>query len=331
MPKSNARILVVDDEPDLRELLMDALDETGVEVRAAASANEAIELLRGSQVDFVVTDLYLGDRTGLEVLDALHNDGGDVPAIVITGHNDVAALSEASRRRPVELMTKPLDIERLRATIREELTRRQSDGRWRRRALKLRRLARSIRHDRRMTVERLRSTCADLAGARRSLCGQLACQQVLLDYQHDLLAARNDDDVFRALFRLIARRSGPVFGVAMVCDADAELRVIGRFGVPNPDSLKFCELIAAPIVDALLVDPRRLLLDVTDHLETFDASIRKYLVGVTMLGVPLIPAAGEMIGVALFYRKGEQPFTDADVALAEAVAAPTAVVIRRND
>jgi len=331
MPKSKARILVVDDESDLRELLTDALDGTGVEVRAAASANEAIELLRDSPVDFVVTDLYLGDRTGLEVLDALRNGGGDVPAIVITGRGDVAALSEASRRRPVELMVKPLDVERLRSTIRRELTRRRTDGRWRRRALRLRRLAKSISRDREKIVRQLQRACADLADARLSLCGQVACQQVLLDYQHDLLAATNDDDVFRALFRLVARRSGPVFGVAMVCDADAELRIIGRFGVPNPDSLKFCELITAPIVDALLADPQCLLLDATDRLEMFDRSIRKYLVGVTVLGVPLIPAAGEMIGAAVFYRKGEQPFTDTDVALAEALAAPTAIVIRRND
>ncbi len=331
MPDDPARILVVDDEPALREMLVDALDGGDLRVSAVGSGKEALDLAGRTQVDFVITDLCLGDCTGLDVLDEFRSKVGDVPAVVITGHGDARSLAEASRRRPVEVMLKPLDIDRLRSTIRQELSRRKNEERRRLRDRRLRRLVRYIHHQRKHAAEKLESTCADLTTAYRTLSGRMAIQEQVLDYQHDLLSATNDDDVFRVLFRLFVHHSGPTFGVALVCNTDAELRVIGRFGVPQPDSIRFCEILGAPIINAVLADPQCLLMDATDRLEMFDESIRRYMVGVNVLAVPLVPAEGEMIGMAVLYRKGEQPFCEDDVELAEMISAPTGVAIQRNE
>jgi GAF domain-containing protein len=228
-------------------------------------------------------------------------------------------------------MTKPLDVERLRTTIRRELTRRRSDKRWERRAQRLRRLVRNIDQQRKTATETLETTCRDLTEAYHTLSGQMAFQRLILSYQNDLLLAKNDDDVFRTFFRIFVQRSGPLFGAALVCDANAELQVIGRFGVPQPDGLKFCKAISAPVIDSVLVNPQCIMFDATDEREQFDECIRKYLVGVNILAVPLIPTEGELIGLGVLYRKGEQPFDYADVALAETIAAPTAIAIQRNE
>ncbi len=324
---------MVDDEPALRELLVDALQLDGLEVCTAASGREAIELASRSRFDFVVTDLYLGDCTGLDVLDEFRFHLGDIPAIVITGQGDADTLVAASRRRPVELMTKPLDLERLRQTIKQELQRRKDNTRWRRRAHRLRRLARRLNDLRKDATERLETTCADLSEAYESLNDQMLLQQQVLLFQQELLAARNDDDVFRTLFRIFVRQSGPTFGAAMVCDESAELKVVGRFGVPHPDGLRFCERICEPLIDSILDSSSVscLEMDATDHLEMFDESIRRYMVGVNILAVPLIPTAGEMIGLAVLYRKGEQPFLEADRQLAEMISMPVGMAIQRND
>jgi DNA-binding response OmpR family regulator len=326
-----ANVLVVDDEPHLRELLADALSGAGIRVETAASGSEAIDLAGRKEVDLVVTDLVLGDCTGLEVIDRLRSSRGDIPAVVITGRGDTKSLSEASRRRPVEVMTKPLDLDRLRETIRTELTRQEQTRRLERRYRRLRRLARSINLERKDIRRRLETTCADLEAAYGTLSEQIAGQKTLIEYQRDLLAARNDDDVFRAMFRLFVRRSGSVFGVAMACDADAELQIVGRFGVPTPDNIEFCRGIVKPIRDAVLSNPRCMLIDAGEQREMFDQSIRRYLVGLSVLVVPLIPCAGELIGLVVLYRKGEQPFVPADVSLAETVAPPTAIAVARND
>ncbi|HUS47408.1 MAG TPA: response regulator [Phycisphaerae bacterium] len=332
MAKSQAaRVLVVDDEPELRQLLSDALGEPGLKVDVASSGKEALDLAALRRPDLVVADLRLGDCSGLDVIDRLRGQIGELPAVVITGYGDAQSLSEASRRRPVELMTKPLDLAQLRRTIRQELTRQADAKRTRKRTLRLRRLARTINLERKEAQQQLQTTCADLAEAYRALSAQLAVQQVAINYQRDLLASRTDDDVFRALFRLFVRRSGPVFGAALVCDANADLQIIGRFGVPGPDGAAFCQSLSQPMVDSVLANPRVTLIDAGEQAETFDPPIRKYLVGLSVLAIPLMPASGEMIGLVVLYRKGEQPFTEADVSLAEIISLPTAVAVKRND
>lgn len=326
-----ANVLVVDDEPDVRELLADALRSADVNVRTAASGREAIDLGVRQPPDMLIMDLRLGDCSGLDVIDRLREVSRDLPAVVITGHGDAKSLTEASRRRPVELMAKPLDIERLRDTVRRGLRHGDRYERLRRRTRRLRHIARRIRRDSQDVHGQLQTTCADLTSAYRTLSGQMSLHQSIIAYQNSMIAARNDDDVFASLFRLFSIRSGPVFGVALVCDEQARLNVIGRFGVPRPDGLSFCEKIAWPVVRLVLDTPKCMLFDAGEEADVFDESIRSRLPGVTILAVPLTPAANELIGLAVLYRKGEQPFTDADVALAEMVSYPTATAVRRND
>lgn len=322
------KVLVIDDEPRLRELLVDALAADDLEITVASSGAEAVQVANESTPDLVVADLCLGDCTGLDVIDQLREQRGDLPAIVITGNGDADSLCRASRCRPVELMSKPLDLDRLRKTIRTELDRRSRQDH---RTVRLRRLAREANVERKSIRHDLDNTCQNLTDAYRNLNSQMSIQKVVLNYQNELLSAKNDDDVFRSLFRLFVHRSGPVFGVALTCDATAELKVSGRFGVPYPDSLEFCQSLCEPLTEAILNDPLCLFIDAGDEAAMFDPEIRRYLPGVTVLAIPLIPTPGELIGIVVLYRKGEQPFTDGDVAIAEMIATPTAIAIRRND
>ena len=329
--RRTARVLVVDDELELRRLVCDILEGLDVTVFTAGSGEEALEMARGQAPDLLITDLRLGDCTGLDVIDGVRKLAGDVPAVVITGYGDPQSLAAASRRRPVELMTKPLDVDRLRQTVRGELNRLDRAERLGRRNRRLRMIARNLSRDRNLVRGQLDSTCADLTCAYRSLNNQLSIQQTVINYQNSMLAARNDDEVFAALFRAFATRSGPLFGVAMVCDENAVLNVIGRFGVPAPDELGFCQKFVRPIEDKVLVTPKCLLIDAWDEAELFDPAIRRRLCGVSILVVPLIPAPGELIGLGVLYRKGEQPFTEQDLALADLISLATATAVRRND
>ena len=328
VPGAKARVLVVDDEPQLRDLLVDALSGPDIEIAVASTGEQALKLAADQNVDLIVADLYLGDCTGLDVIDRLRDTDADLPAVVITGNANTRNLTEASRRRPVELMTKPLDVERLLSTIRTELTRRADS---REHSERLRRLCHDADRRRDDVQERLDTTCVDLTVAYRNLSSQLAMQRVVLGYQNELLSAKTDDDVFRSLFRLYVRRSGAVYGAAMVCDSTAQLNIIGRFGVPYPDSVAFCRALSDPLVEAVLVTPQVMLFDAGQTSHMFDQSIHRYLPGLTILLVPLIPAPGELIGMVVLYRKGEQPFGDHDVAIAELIATPTAIAVRRND
>lgn len=326
-----ARILIVDDEPELRELLADALQSQGCDISTVGSGTEAIETATLRKPDILITDLRLGDCSGLDVIDRLRQAQRDLPAVVITGHGDPSTLTEASTRRPVELMTKPLDLHRLRNTIREELRRVAMRQRARHRARRLRDIARSTHNQQRAAESVLRNQCATVTAEYRNLAEQLDTQQTIIRYQIEMIAAKNDDDVFRSFFRTFVRNRGAINGIGLVCDANAELRIIGRFGVPKPDTLEFCKHLSDPLIDVLLANPVVQTIDTGEEMDVYDTSIRRYLPGLTAMAIPLIPAPGEMIGMVVLYRKGEQPILKLDEDMAELIAFPTAVAVRRND
>jgi DNA-binding response OmpR family regulator len=325
------RILVIDDEPAICHSLTDALNASGFQALSATSPEGALQLARQQRPDLVIADLRLGDQSGADFVQSLRAElGGDLPAVIITGHSDLSSLSAATRLRPVEVLKKPIDIHYLALTVRAELARLERARRVQRRTRRLRELSKTVNRQRRKDNDMLGAACADLTVTCRSLQGRLERQGAVIRYQSELLRCADEDDIFRRLFRLFVDRTGPVCGVAMLCDAHAELQMIGRFGVPRPDGVNFCQSLAAAMLPLMLQRPEATVIDAGEHIKLFPAAIRKLLVGVTLMAVPLMACEGQMIGLVVLYRKGEQPFTDDDVAMAEMIAPPTAAAAQKT-
>lgn len=324
------RVLIIDDEPDMRELIGDALRHEGLHIEAAGSAAEACAAARRMRPDVVVTDLHLPDCRGTEIIDQIREAVGDVPTVIITGKGNLEDASEACRQGCVDFLIKPLNIERLREAVRREISRRDEPKQRTPRELKLRRLARELNRDRHSVRHRLDTTCAALTRAYRSLNDQFLRQESVLTFHRQLLLCREDDDVFRSLFHLYAEHRGNLFGVAMVCDENAELQMIGRFGTPGPDSVSICQGYGFSLLDAVLQDPAVLRIDPTVHPALFPNWLEPHLHGISFLCVPLIPAEGQLIGLVVLYRKEGETFTDDDVALSEMLAPSVAMSIQGN-
>jgi FixJ family two-component response regulator len=277
-----------------------------------------------------VADLQLQGQSGIELVARLRQElGHDVPAIIITGHNDLVALSAASRLRPVEVINKPVDIARLRQTVQNELARVSRQRQVNRRTSRLRSLTKHLTRQRRRTVTVEGVLADDMVSACKQMQARLDRQETVIRYQGELLTCKDEDDIFRRLFRLFAERTGALYGAALLCDSDAELQMIGRFGVPQPDGINFCQNLAMGILPSILQRPAVTMLDAMDHVAMFPEAIHRRLVGLTVLTIPLMANEGELIGMVVLYRKGEQPFVEDDLAMAEAIAAPTAAAAQR--
>lgn len=122
------RILVVDDEKIALESLGYILTGEGYEVVQAHGGADAIEKLKVSAFDVVLTDLIMGDVDGNAVLKAVRNISADTPVIMITGYATVDTAVEALRTGAFHYIEKPIRLDEVRAAVKEALNKRLPAG-----------------------------------------------------------------------------------------------------------------------------------------------------------------------------------------------------------
>ena len=110
-------ILIVDDEPSVRETCAEVAEQSGMKATAVSSAEEALEVLEHAAVDIVLTDLMLQSTSGLELLRRVHDTYPKMPVIVLTQYGTIDSAVAATRLGAIDYVTKPFRIEELRARL----------------------------------------------------------------------------------------------------------------------------------------------------------------------------------------------------------------------
>jgi DNA-binding NtrC family response regulator len=111
------RVLIVDDEKNMRWVLGQSLSGDGFEVAEAADGNEALAAVAAQEPDVMVLDHRMPDKDGMEVLRTLRSKGSTFPIIMLTAHGNVALAVEAMKAGANEYLTKPFDLEELKLAI----------------------------------------------------------------------------------------------------------------------------------------------------------------------------------------------------------------------
>ena len=202
------RVLVVDDDRSMCEVLEAGLGERGFDVRWTMSANEALEILGTVDLDVVITDLNMRGMNGLELCERIVLNRPDVPVVVITAFGSLETAIAAIRAGAYDFLTKPLELEALAVA-----------------------LARAVQHrSLREEVKRLRRLVADT-----EKFDELLGQSAPMAKVHELLVRLAESDasvlvtgesgtgkevVGRVLHRTGRRRHGPF--VAINCAAMPE-------------------------------------------------------------------------------------------------------------
>ena len=116
-----ARILVVDDDPDARQFVADALDSFGYAVEAVEDGAAALDALRVSRSDLMVLDFAMPGLNGAEVFDAARREWPDLPVLMISGYAETAAVEKVIDQR-VPFLRKPFSLVDLAHAVSESLT-----------------------------------------------------------------------------------------------------------------------------------------------------------------------------------------------------------------
>ncbi|MCE7977787.1 MAG: sigma-54-dependent Fis family transcriptional regulator [Nitrospira sp. NTP1] len=119
-------LLIVDDEERMRRLFELVLKPVGYQLLLASSGDEAIRMLQEQDsIDMIITDLQLGTLSGMDVLEAAHQQAPDVPVLIVTGYGTVKSAVEAMQKGAYDYISKPVDNEELKIVIARALQVRQ--------------------------------------------------------------------------------------------------------------------------------------------------------------------------------------------------------------
>ncbi len=113
------RVLVADDEPQLRALLTRLLTREGYDVTAVASGVELVSAVREADepFDLIMSDVMMPELSGLDALRALGDELGDTPVLLMTALRDERVVREASEAGALAVIAKPFELEVVRTAV----------------------------------------------------------------------------------------------------------------------------------------------------------------------------------------------------------------------
>ena len=119
--EKDATVLLVDDEPDILELLELALRKMGLAVDRAGNVREALAKLAARRYDLCLTDMRMPDGDGLQVVQHIVQNNLDVPVAVITAHGNMENAITALKAGAFDYLAKPVSLDQLRALVKSVL------------------------------------------------------------------------------------------------------------------------------------------------------------------------------------------------------------------
>ncbi len=118
---TKGRLLVIDDEPDLRDVLVTLLENEASEIVLAANGAEAISQLESQSFEAILSDERMPKKSGLDVLRWLRHRGRDTPFVIHTGYGSRQLYAEAEALNAFGIIEKPWTEETLVTTVRKAL------------------------------------------------------------------------------------------------------------------------------------------------------------------------------------------------------------------
>ncbi len=295
-PLAFGSILIIDDEPAVRDFIADILEFAGYTCHTEPNGDQVLAVLEKESIDLVITDINLDicGRSGMELIEVIRSHDETIPIIVITGCPSINRAVDAIKRGAYDFLVKPFERDVLLAQVARALKERQL-------RTENERLRSEV--DKAAVIERLNRQLQDRLG-------ELTRLYEISDTFHQLM---DGDDVFDAIARLASKVTGARRGSVMVLDGDGNnlrVRATAGFDGKNHPTYPRDEGISGQVLANL--QPIR----ATQPLTPLDMRLHRLPeeseVHSAWLVVPLI-VAGEVLGtVNLTDKTGGEVFTDQD-------------------
>ena len=297
------RILIVDDEERMTESLCAILAREGHVVSGALNANEAIQLIKRTDFDVIVTDLRLPGPSGLEILKSSHESDPERPVIIMTAYASVEAAVSAIGEGAYDFLMKPIDNGVLGMTIQ--------------RALERRRLYKATR-----------KLVDDLTASNDVLARRVADLNTLFDVSAALSTTSELPKLFQSVLRLATDVVGADHGSVMLLDPEeGVLTVVAAHGQGSQQFENTRLPMGESIAGWVAAHNEPLLIDDVEADPRFARRNRPQFEKKSLMCAPLRTPNGVLGVICLADRRGAESFGADDLRLLVTVAAQAAMAI----
>jgi DNA-binding response OmpR family regulator len=323
--QSRPRVLVVEDEPTLRELLQDAFGRSlECQLHFAANIAEARRILSTQPIELLVTDISLPDGDGTDLLEAVRKHQPLAESIVITGKASMDGAINAFRHGAADFLPKPFTVDHLLARVRRVLYRQSIIAKNEARIDKLKEAVKKLNEARRLVSKKVDLLCNDLISAYGELAKQLDEVRTQESFR-TLLTSANDLEqmLCHAMDWLLRQLGYSNIAIWLAGDDEFQLGAYMKYTIPGD----------AGLVDAMRAGIiRRVIRDGFLHLEGADARKQLTSVEAKLLPGQTIVAThctylGESLAALVMFREADKPFSNDDIAVLKAISPIFAVTL----
>ncbi|MCZ6779859.1 MAG: response regulator [Acidobacteria bacterium] len=309
-PSIRGRLLIIDDDRTVRDMLVSVLSDAGYSVREAEDGERAIKLFRAAPYDIVLTDLKLPGVSGIEVLKAVKELSPSTEVIVITGHASLDTTLLALRHGAYDLLTKPFDEIQVLPSVVE-------------RALEKRNLS----LDNQLLVESVQAANLEL----KETVARLAAVHEISRATIGLLDL---NELYDSLVRLVGQHLKARRVSALVSEPDSDtMRVVASIGIKDKAISKQQVRVGEGIAGRVAASESPLLVTNIEQSELRDLSNRGGYATPSFICTPLMisfpsPYQRKRVGVINVSDKHSgEPFTEQDLEFLSTLASQVSVAI----
>ena len=320
------RVLVVDDEPELIELICDVFARTNdCRLIAARDLREAEAIIKREPVDLLLADVRLPDGDGMSLLPKLHDANPAAAAVVITGEPSLTGAIDAMRAGVVDFLPKPFSAEHLLARVRSALKIQAAAARTHKRLGRLKVAVRRLNTIRRTISKKVDILCNDLVSAYGELSKQVDQVRLAEGFRKVLDQAKDLEQLLCHAMDWLLRQVGYCNVAVWLASEEHEFELGAYMKYTIAGDQQLTDAMKNGILP-LVTRENLVLLEGETVKDKLTAAECDYLHNQSVMAVNCT-YLGESLAAIVMFRDARSPFTDADVAAVQAIAPLFAVAL----
>lgn len=324
-------VMIVDDEPTVREVVAEALTRCRMTVIEAATAAEARSALDHGTVDVALIDVKLPDADGIDLAAQLKQLDPTLESIVVTGKPSTQRAVGALRIGAADFLSKPFDLDDLTQRVDAAVRKRGDRGKQGARVDKLKKLCRKLNRERHEVTQQVDILCNDLVTAYQELAGQMRHVQLTTQLKTAIDPELDLETVLRRALEFVLEHIGPTNAVVFLPGRSGSHTVGGYINYTFDKET--ADVLLAHLAD--VAAPRIAEQHHGSHL-TDDGEINlwlsddsAWLADCQVLAVPCRDEEGETLANLLLFRDATDAFNEEHLETLEAIAPVFATQLSR--